>query len=181
MRHFGFTLVELLVAMATGLLVVTAALLALSTTFSAWTKLAAGGSLLETQRALLRLERDIASALPLPDAPFSGDTTTLSIPLERASTLAVASWSIQGSTLVRHETDYPISPATPLAPARIESFRVPSPIAFSFFATKDASEPLSAFTASTATNLPHRVLLSIGSFHRNAPTRLSSSPESTSP
>ena len=192
----GFTLVELLIAMATGLLVVGSALLALSSSFSSWSRIAGGGILLETDRAMLRFERDIASALPLPDCPFSGDATSLTLPLEHDGALRVATWSAEESLLVRQERDYLFGDEAafdghgpdglPL-PVRTERYRLPETARF-LYEGAGAPPPPSAgvrgparspsvvppsFVATAPTNLPRTVTLSIGDFIRHCPTRLS--------
>lgn len=182
--------------MATGLLVVGSALLALSSSFSSWSRIAGGGILLETDRAMLRFERDIASALPLPDCPFSGESATLTVPLERDGALRVATWSAEESLLVRQERDYLFDDEAafdghgpdglPL-PVRTERYRLPETARFSFEGSgglppasagvrgpaRSPSVVPPSFVATAPTNLPRTVTLSIGDFIRHCPTRLS--------
>lgn len=69
----AFTLVEFLIASAVGVVVALLAALALQSGFAAWARLAteSRGSL-EAARLLARIERDIASSLPLLDKSFEG-------------------------------------------------------------------------------------------------------------
>ena len=183
MKRRAFTLVELLVAMVVGVLVAGSALLALSSSFSAWTRLASGGTLLETDKAMLRLERDISSALPLPDAPFSGEARSLALPLERDGSLRVATWSAEGSRLVRSERDYLFdgeasfdgrAPDGTALPVRLETYRLAGPARFAYQATPaDERDGAPSFTADCATNLPAAVLVCAGDHRRACPTRLS--------
>ena len=141
MRREAFTLVEVVVATAVAALVAAAAVVALSSTFAGWTRLASGGALLAVDRALLRLERDVASAHPLPHVPFRGDATSLRIPLERGGRLVVAEWTAEAPGLVRRERDYRFNgeenydgrEADGRATAfRVERHRLPSPAAFAY-------------------------------------------------
>ena len=188
MRRAAFTLVEVVVATAVAVLVAGAAILALSSAFAGWTRLAAGGELLDADRALLRLERDVASAKPLPYVPFSGDASTLRIPLERGGRLVVADWTAEPPGLVRRERDYRFDDeagydgresdgrATAL---RIERHRLPSPAAFAFLpnaksgAAPDDSPRSAEWTALTPTNLPASVEVRVpGVTVRTMPCRL---------
>ena len=188
MRRAAFTLVEVIVATAVAALVVSAAVLALSTAVAGRTPHAAGGGLLDADRALLRLERDIASAKPLPLVPFRGDASTLRIPLERGGRLVVADWSAEPPGLIRRERDYRFddeagydgreSDGRATAP-RVERHRLPSPAAFAFLAKAESGAAavealsLSEWTALTPTNLPASVEVRIpGVTVRTMPCRL---------
>ena len=180
----GFTLVELIVAMGVGIAVSAMALIAVSAGFRSWTRLAAGGVLLETDRGFLRFERDISSALPLPDKPFSGDTSELTLPLERGGALRIVSWTVAPGRLVRRERDYLFDREASFdgraedgtsIPFRTESYRIPATARFAYHPAPDVSAEES-FTADTPTNLPYAVSLSAGGFSRLCPARLSPPP-----
>ena len=187
MRRAAFTLVEVVVATAVGALVAASAVLALSSAFAGWTRLATGGELLDADRALLRLERDLASAKPLPSAPFRCDASSLRIPLERGGRLVIADWSAEAPGLVRRERDYRFDDeagydgresdgrATAL---RFERHRLPSPAAFAFLAQRESgaegdNAPSAEWTALAPTNLPAAVEVRVpGVTVRTMPCRL---------
>lgn len=185
MSRRAFTLVELLVAMAVGIAVAGMASAAVAAGFRSWTRLAAGGALLETECGFLRFERDIASALPLPDAPFTGTATEISLPIERGGTLRMIVWSAKPDRLARSERDYLFDAEAAFdgraadgssLPLRTESYRIPAPARFSFLPAQDAPA-VDTFTADSPTNLPYAVSLTAGDFSRACPARLSPSPD----
>ena len=180
----GFTLVELVVAMGVGIAVSAMALIAVSSGFRSWTRLAAGGVLLETDRGFLRFERDVSSARPLPDAPFSGDASELTLPMERSGALRVVSWTAAPGRLIRRERDYLFDREASFdgraedgtsIPFRTESYRLPAPARFTYYPTPDVSAEES-FSADSPTNLPYAVSLSSGGFSRLCPARLAPPP-----
>ena len=181
----GFTLVELIVAMGVGIAVSAMALIAVSSGFRSWTRLAAGGVLLETDRGFLRFERDVSSALPLPDAPFAGDASQVTIPLERGGALCIVSWTAApDDRLVRRERDYLFAREASFdgraedgtsIQFRTESYRIPAPARFAYHPAPDASAEES-ITADSPTNLPYAVSLSSGGFSRFCPVRLAPPP-----
>lgn len=183
MRRHGFTLVELLVAMGSALLVATAAMLALSTSFRTWTRIATGGALLETHRGLYRLERDIASALPLPNLPLTGTSSTLTFPLERNDSLRISSWHIDGAHLIRRERAYRFDeegdPNAPLPTTEV--FRLPTHASFAYLPTLESPTPLREYTATATTNLPARIQISIGDLSRSIQPSLAPPPKDSIP
>lgn len=171
-RRLGLTLVELVIALSVGALVAAAALAALSSTFSSWSRLAAGGTLSETHRALFLLERDVASAHPLPDEPLTGDEASLSFPMERDNTLRIVSWTAEDARLIRREHPYRFGKEEPVADDTLsQSFRLPASASFGYL-PEETAEPLDAFTADCATNLPASVRVTVGDYSRLCPFRL---------
>ncbi len=167
MRRRGLTLVELVVALSVGALVAGAALAALSSAFSAWTRLAAGGALAETHRALYLFERDAAAALPLPDEPLAGDASSLSFPLERDGSLRVVAWSAEDARLIRREHPYRFGKAPPPTDDSLaQTFRLPAPASFAY---PDGADSVAA---SSPTNLPASVRVTTGDISRLCPFRL---------
>ena len=173
----GFSLVELLVAMAVGTLVAGAALVALSSTFRSWARLSGGGTALDTDRAMLRLERDVASALPLPDVPMEAERKSLRLAMERGGRLRVVAWEADGKRLVRHERDYLHGAEEGFdghgaggrpVPEETLAYRLPAEAAFSWDAAADA------LRVESATNLPPALTVTIPPFSRNCPFRLRS-------
>ncbi len=180
----GFTLIELIVAMGVGIAVSAMALVAVSSGFRSWTRLAAGGVLLETDRGFLRFERDVSSALPLPDAQFAGDVSEVTIPLERGDAPRVVSWTAVPGRLIRRERDYLFDREASLdgraedgtsIQFRTESYRIPAPARFAYHPAPEASAEES-FTAASPTHLPSAVSISSAAFSRLCPARLASPP-----
>lgn len=194
MRRGGFTLVEIVIAAAVGALVAAAAMVGLHAVFSGWARLAVGGGLGEAHRALLRLERDVAAAKPLPGVPFEGAADLLRFPLERGGGLVVVEWETAPGRLARAERTYLFdgeerfdgrdADGRPV-PVRRERFRVPGEkTVFAFSGDEPAGEgregdALSSDWAAVApTNLPRRVRVTMpGVAVRDLPCRLGAPPE----
>ena len=181
----GFTLIEVVVAVSIGVLVAAASLAALSAVFRGWTRLAAGGRLLDADRAMLRVERDVASSCPLPDAAFAGGPDRLRIPLEQGGALRVVEWSVVPEGLLRAERDYRFEGEAGYdgreddgrsTALRTEWYRVPGPASFSYAAlvpADDAPAWVERWSATSPTNLPGSVrILLPGNLVREMPCRL---------
>ena len=185
MRRGGFTLVEVVVASAVGALVAASSLLALHAVFAGWTRLAAGGTLLQADRALWRLERDVAGARPLPGAPFVGSSGSLRFPQERGGALVVVEWTAAPGALRRAERPYRFDDEASFdgrdaggraIQPRIERYRLPGTPSFSFPESAGgsaAAEPATEWTAAVPTNLPRLVRATLpGIASRDMPCRL---------
>ena len=184
MRRGGFTLVEVVVAASIGVLVAAAALTALAAVFRGWTRLASGGALLDVDRAMLRVERDVASAFPLPGASFEGAADRLRFPLERGGALFVVEWTAGPQGLLRTERDYRFDAELGFdgreddgrtAALRNERYRLPGPAVFSYAEddSDEESEFADSWMAASPTNLPARVRFHVpGGPFRDMPCRM---------
>lgn len=100
-RRLGFTLVELLIAVAVSIVLVTAATLVLSVGMRTFASTAGSGeSELREVQLVSALTRDITSALPLNDGAFIGKSASMTFPrlvspTRRSgdATIALVSWT----------------------------------------------------------------------------------------
>jgi len=177
----GFTLVELLVAMAVAAAVVTLTGIALHAGFLSWARLSSGSSSdLETVRLIAELERDVASALPMLETGFSGTPEACEIPRLRPARGGIAlpvlvRWSYDPETATALREERGLLPSDSPEPApRTSSFQpVPRP-RFSY--APPPQEPTAAVPAWQEawvspgfTNLPASVRVDLGSTSRILP------------
>ncbi len=159
----AFTLVEVLVALALGLLVVGTASLALWSASQGWLRLQTGegARLANAGAGLWRLERDVASAHPAgKDDVFEGTESELRVPRTfrrgRESSVddsaAVDSgedtrivWTVGTNLLTRAEGAF------------LETYRFESGLRFRY--EGDGEKVVDSWTADAPTNLPRRVIL----------------------
>ena len=184
-RRHGFTLVEVVIATSVGVLVAAASLAALSAVFRGWTRIAAGGRLLDADRAMLRVERDVAAAFPLPGAGFEGEPDRLRIPVQQGGALRVVEWSVVPEGLLRSERDYRFEGESGYdgreddgrsTALRTERHRLSGLASFSYAASAPPDEApawTERWSATSSTNLPGSVrILLPGNLSRAMPCRL---------